>query len=162
VIGLIERGADEVVHRGVGNHKGLFAVALDVQHTRERAAGLRDQEAPRLQQQAALEASEGAFYGGGVLAHLGGGVEAARVVINAQASAGIDGLEVDALALELAQQLAHPLHRRAKRRCRANLRADVEADAIGLKPALAGRALVNPSAWRISTPNLCSRRPVEM
>ena len=93
VISLVERGTDQVVHRRVGNHEGLPAVALDVEHAREKRAGLRDQEAPRLQQQTALEGAEGAFNGRGVFAHLGGGVEAARVVVDAQASAYIDGLE---------------------------------------------------------------------
>ena len=64
---------------------------------------------------------------------------------------------------QLPHQLAHPLHGRAKRLGRANLRADMHAHAVRFQPAIAGRALVNrqPPA-RISTPNLCSRSPVEM
>ena len=86
-----------------------------------------------------------ALDGRGVLLHLGGGAsKTAAVVVDAQPTAGIDGLERNAVAPELPHQLADALHGRAERLRRTNLRADVNADAVGLKPAVAGHALVNP------------------
>ena len=85
------------------------------------------------------------------------------MVVNAQSAAGIDDLERNALAPELPHQFAHALDGRAERRRRANLRADVNADAVGLKPSVAAQHSCRcESARRMSMPNLCSRRPVEM
>ena len=53
VVGLVERGADEVVHAGVGDDEGLGAVLLDVKDAGEQAAGLGDDEAAGLEEQAA-------------------------------------------------------------------------------------------------------------
>ncbi len=65
------------------------------------------------------------------------------MIVDAQAAAGIDGLERDALAPELPHQLAHSLNGRAKWGRGANLRTDVDADAMRLEPAVARRALVD-------------------
>ena len=55
---LVERGADQVVHGGVGDHEGLFAVALHVEHARHQRPGLGDEKAARLDEQAAVETAE--------------------------------------------------------------------------------------------------------
>ncbi len=84
--------------------------------------------------------------GRGVLGHLGRRVEGAAVIVDAQAAAGVDGLEHDAFALELLDQFGDALHGLAKGLRGANLRADVDADAVRLKPAVACRALVDARA----------------
>ena len=67
----------------------------------------------------------------------------AAVIIDAEAAAGIDGLENDALALQLLDQFGDALDGFAERLHGANLRADVDADAVRLKPAVPCGALVN-------------------
>src|ERR1035437_649428 len=139
VMGLVKRRADEVVHGGVGNDEGLLAVLLDLEDAGNQRPGLGDEEAARLDEQPPIEALQCVFEGRGVLAHLGRGIEFAGAVVDAQSTAGIDRLEVDALALEWAHELPAPPHGRAKGVGGAILRADVNADAVRLKPAVAGR-----------------------
>ena len=57
VMRLVERGTDEVVHGRVGDDEGLFTVVLDVEHAGEQRAGLGDEEAAGLDEQAAFEAA---------------------------------------------------------------------------------------------------------
>ena len=102
VMRLVERRADQVVHRRVGNDKCLFAVLLHMQHARHQRPGLRHEEPPRLQHQRALETRQRIFDCRGILAHLGSRIKTPRVVIDAQPAARIDGLERDALALAVA------------------------------------------------------------
>ena len=101
------------------------------------------EKATGLDQQAAIEVGQRLLNGRGVLRHLGCGVEAATVIVDAETAAGVDSLEHDAFALELLHQLAHPLHGLAKGLSGANLRADMDADAVRLEPAIPCGALVD-------------------
>lgn len=58
VVGLIERGTNQVVHGGVGDDKCFGTVALGVQHLGQQRACLGDDEPPRLQQQLAIKTGE--------------------------------------------------------------------------------------------------------
>ena len=142
VIGLVERGTDEVVHGGVGDHKGLLAVALDLKDARHESAGLRDDKAARLDEQTCRRSRRGRLGGRQRTCGLGGGVEVGGVIVDAQASAGIDCLGSMPSRRSWRNSL-NPFHGRAKGVRGANLRADVEADAMRLKPSVAGRALVD-------------------
>ena len=61
---LVERGADKVVHGGVGNDEGLFAVALYRENPGDESAGLGDKEAAGLDEQAAVEVGKRLLNGG--------------------------------------------------------------------------------------------------
>ncbi len=65
------------------------------------------------------------------------------MVIDAEASAGVDALEVNAFAIELLDEFSHSLHGLTEGLCGANLRADVHADAVRNEPAVSCRALVD-------------------
>ncbi len=106
VPGLVECGANEVVHGRVGNHKGLLAIALHVKHARQQRSRLGDKETARLDEQAPFEIAKRVFERRGVLLHFGCGIESAGVIIDAEAAAGVDGLKNDAFAAELLHQLA--------------------------------------------------------
>ncbi len=56
-MGVVERGADEVVHGGVGDDEGFAAVFLDVEDSGEEGSGLGDDEA------AGFEEEMGGFVG---------------------------------------------------------------------------------------------------
>ncbi len=56
VVGLVEGGADEVVHGGVGDDEVLGTVLLGVEDTGEECAGLGDEEAAGLEEQVGVEA----------------------------------------------------------------------------------------------------------
>ncbi len=58
VVRLVERGADEVVHRRIRDDECLAAVPLHVQHARHQRSRLRDEKSPRLKQQSSFEALE--------------------------------------------------------------------------------------------------------
>ena len=108
-MGLVKRGSDEVVHGGVGNDEGLFAVAFDGEHAGHQRPGLGYEKAAGLDEQAAVEAGQRVLNGSGVLRYLGGCVKCAAVIVDAQAAASIHNLEQDAFAPELLDQLADPL-----------------------------------------------------
>ena len=81
-----------------------------MEHAGEQRAGLGDEEAAGLEQQAAVEACERAADRGSVFADFGRGIRRLlAVVVDAEAAAGVDGADVDAVAAELADQLADAL-----------------------------------------------------
>ena len=78
VVGVVERGADEVVHGGVGDDEGFGAVLLDVEDAGEEGSGLGDDEAAGFEEEMGGFVGEAFGEGGGVLFYLLGGVEGAR------------------------------------------------------------------------------------
>ena len=68
VVGVVERGADEIVHGGVGDDEGLAAVFLYVEDASEEGSGLGYDEAAGFEEQVgglvgqALRQSGGVFF----------------------------------------------------------------------------------------------------
>ena len=116
--------------------KVLRPFLLHVEDARDQRAGLGNEKAAGLKEQAAVEAGERAGYGGGVVADARGGVGGAAVVLDAEAAAGVDGADVDAVAAELADELVHTIQRSAEGLGGADLRADVDADAVRDEPSV--------------------------
>ncbi|MNY31164.1 hypothetical protein D3C86_1653130 [compost metagenome] len=56
VIGFVKRGADEIVHRAVDDHEGLFAAILHIDYFRHQNAGIADNQASRFGDDLAVEA----------------------------------------------------------------------------------------------------------
>ncbi len=97
VVGLVEGGADEVVHAGVGDDEGLGAVLFHVEDGGEEGAGLGYEEAARLEEEMEAEGLGGGDDLRGVRGYGGGGVEGGVVVLDAEAAAGVDVGEGDAV-----------------------------------------------------------------
>ena len=138
VVGLVERGADEIVHAGVGDDEGLFAVLLYVEDRGEERAGLCDEEASGLEEQVQSEVFGRAEYLRGVGLDGGLGVELGFAVLDAEATAGVEVGEGYAVLAELLDESGDALERCAEGVYGANLRADVDADAGRLEPFRAG------------------------
>ena len=51
MVGVVEGGPDEVVHRGVGDDEGFAAVFLDVEDSGEEGSGLGYDETAGLEEQ---------------------------------------------------------------------------------------------------------------
>ncbi len=51
MIGIVQRGAHQIVHRGVYDGKILFLARLQIFHTREQHAGIADQHTPGFEDQ---------------------------------------------------------------------------------------------------------------
>src|SRR6266568_1136210 len=147
VMCLVERRANEVVHRRIGDDERLLPVLLHLQHTRQQRSSLRHDEAPRLKQQAAFETSKSLVNRRSILMHFDRRAATSAVgcpvVVNPKSPARIDNVEQDACALQLLHQLADALHRRAKWSSGTNLRTNVHAYAMRLKPAASRRAQVD-------------------
>ncbi len=143
VMCLVKCGADQVVHCRINHNKGLFAVALHMEHTCHKRPSLSHQKAPRLQQQPALKAAQRLLNGRRIAAHVRLRVEISAVVVNAEPTTRVDGLQHNALARKLAHHAAYARNRRAKGLRRADLRSDVHAHAMRLKPAMPRHALVD-------------------
>jgi len=157
VIGLVERWRIEVVHGASVITKVFLPLCLPAgRASPELRPG--DYKRPGSMSNC-LEAGQRALDGRGVFAHLG---DASKLLRGSQfqPAARIYSLELDSLALQLAQQLAHR-SMPCQKAPRANLRADVDADAVGSSQRLA-LALVNLQRLTNVHANLCSRRPVEM
>ncbi len=58
VVGLVERGADEVVHAGVGDDEGFGAVLFDDEDAGEEGSGLGDDEAAGFQEEVCVYSVE--------------------------------------------------------------------------------------------------------
>ena len=56
VVRLVERRADEIVHRGVDDDEGLGLAALHVEHAVTQDAGIADDQPARLEDERAVEA----------------------------------------------------------------------------------------------------------
>ena len=65
MVGLIERGTDEVVHAGVGDNEGLGAVFLDEEDTGKECSGLGDDETTGFEQEMGVWGETGAGERGG-------------------------------------------------------------------------------------------------
>ncbi len=97
VVGVVERGADEVVHRGVGDDEGLATVLLDVEDAGEEGAGLGYDEAAGFEEQVCGLAGETFGESCGVLFYLFCGVECSGAVVDAEAASGVDVADVVAV-----------------------------------------------------------------
>ena len=136
MIRLVKRGANQIVHGGVGNHEGFCAVALHVQHAGHKCAGLRHQETSWLEQQAARKAPRALFNGAAYSRNFGRGDRNRHRGNRCPARRRRRSRSVHAGALQLPHKFCHPLHRGAKRICGANLRADMHAHAVRFEPAI--------------------------
>ena len=58
MVGLVERGAKQIIHRSVGHDKCFRSIALGIEHLGQQCACLGDDEAPWLQQQFTIKAGE--------------------------------------------------------------------------------------------------------
>ncbi|MOA00335.1 hypothetical protein D3C78_1196930 [compost metagenome] len=56
MIGFVKRGADEIVHRAVDDHEGLFAAILHIDHFRHQNPGIADNQASGFGDDLAVEA----------------------------------------------------------------------------------------------------------
>ena len=93
---LVERGANEVVHRRIGNHKSLLAVLLHLQHACQQRARLRHEEPSRLEQQSAFKSIQRLLDRRCIFLHLRRrtGTRVRRgVIIDAETAARIDHLD---------------------------------------------------------------------
>ena len=101
VVSLVERRTDEVVHGCVGDDEVLGAVLLGVEDAGEQRAGLRDQEAPGLEEQVRVEAVECRADGPPVGCDAGCRVEGGAAVLDAEASASVDVADVVSVGAQL-------------------------------------------------------------
>src|SRR5581483_5945814 len=111
----VERGTDEVVHRRVRDDKALGAVLLGVEHPRNNSAGLRDEEAAGLEQQVHTKAVKRRTDGARVLGNAFSGIEWRAAVLDAEAAAGIEVLDIDAVGAQVFDERADALHGFRKR-----------------------------------------------
>ena len=145
VVSLIESGADEIVHAGVGDDEGLgFVVAagavfLDVEDGGEEHAGLSYEEAAGLEEEMKIETAGSGEDLRRVGGDGGGGVEGGGGVLDAEAAAGVDVGKRNAVLLELADERGDAGKGFAEGIDGADLRADVDRDAGGNKPLRSGR-----------------------
>ena len=58
MVGLIERGPDEVVHTSVGDDEGLGAILFDEEDAGEECSGLGDDEAAGLDEEVSVDLFE--------------------------------------------------------------------------------------------------------
>src|SRR5689334_21102862 len=95
-MGLVESGADQVVHAGIDDHEGLGGALLHVDDLADEDAGIADEYAARFEQDAGAEIAEAAADN---LA-IGGGLGRRRIVEAigyAEAAAGIDMVDLVAV-----------------------------------------------------------------
>ena len=136
---LVQRGADQIVHRGVDDDEILGVAGLHIDHAGDQDAGIADDHPPRLEHQRAAEVMRHP------LDHRGIGVGhrrrfAIHVIGNAEAAAEIDmrnGVAVGAQRLHEFRQHAergfHPAQI-------GDLAADMHVDAGHLDPGQLCRA----------------------
>jgi len=89
-VSLVERGADEVVHGGVGDDEGFAAIFFDVEDGGEQGSGLSDEEASGFEQEMKVEAAGGVEELAGVGGDGSFGVEGGVGVLDAETAACID------------------------------------------------------------------------
>ncbi len=75
VVGLVERGPDEVVHPRVSDYESLTPIALDHQNPGQQGPGLGDQEPARFEQEPNRKPLERPFDRGRVLCHFRSGIK---------------------------------------------------------------------------------------
>jgi hypothetical protein len=134
VVGVVEGGADEVVHGGVGDDEGLAAVFLDVEDAGEKCAGLGYDEAAWFEEQVGGFVGETFVEGGSVLFYLPGGVEGAGSVVDAEAAAGVDVADVVAVLAQVGDEAGDTGESGGEGVDFADLGADVDGDAGGVEP----------------------------
>ncbi len=133
-MGVVEGGADEVVHSGVGDDEGFGAVFLDVEDAGEERAGLGDDEAARLEEQ--MRGFFGKAFGEGccVFFYLLRRIECCGAVVDAEASACVDVADVVAVFAEVGDEAGDAGEGGGEGINFADLGADVDGDAGGVEP----------------------------
>ena len=135
MVGVVERGPDEVVHRGVGDDEGLAAVFLDVEDAGEEGSGLGYDEAAGFEEEVGGLVGETLSEGGGVFFYLLGGVEGGSgSVVDAEAAAGVDVADVVAVFAEVGDEAGDAGEGGGEGIDFADLRADVDGDSGGVEP----------------------------
>ncbi len=159
VPGVVEGRPDQVVHRGVDDREVSSASRLEVENAREQHAGVADEIAAWLEQQALAAIAARALYCDPV----GARVDRLGVAIaDAEPAADVDVLERDAVGLDPVGQREELLGGLDADVEVGDLRADVAIDAAYLDVRQRCGAPVKVGASVQATPNLLSRRPVEM
>lgn len=104
VVGLVERGADELVHAGVDDDELLGAAVLDVLNAGEEDAGVADDGATGFEEDAEAAGDAVAEEGdeGGTEVGEGGGGGAA--VVDAEAAAEVEFFDVDVAGVEVVDE----------------------------------------------------------
>ena len=138
MVSVVEGGADEIVHGGVGDDEGLAAVFLDVEDAGEECTGLSDDEAARFEEQVGGFVGESLGEGGCVFLDLlcgvvcrAGGVGS---VVDAEPAAGVDVADVVAITAQIGDEGGDTSERGGEGVDFADLRADVDGDAGGVEP----------------------------
>src|SRR5260221_2861697 len=151
---LVERGADQLAHRGVDHREALRLVELQVLDAREQDARRADDGAAGLQHH--LEAAPGEARGEALA--IGAHVERSLVAIaDAEAAAQVDVLRLDPFARERIGELQPALDRLVERGCIEDLRSDVAADPDHAQVHERRRVTVGRQRARVRDPELVAR-----
>ena len=134
VVGVVERRADQVVHGGVGDDEGLFAVLFDEEDAGEQSASLSDDEAAGFEEEMGWLAGEAFGEGCGVLFYLLRRIEGGGAVVDAEAAAGVDIADVVAVFAQFGDEGGDAGEGGGEGGDLADLRADVDADAGRVEP----------------------------
>ncbi len=129
VVSLVECGADEIVHAGVGDDEGLAAILLHGDDGGEEGSGLGDEETSGFEEQMQAEALGCRENLAGVVRHGCFGVERGAGVLDSEPTAGVDMGESYAVFLQLLDEVCDALEGSSKGIDGADLGADVDADA---------------------------------
>lgn len=143
VVRVVERGTDEVVHRGVGDDEGFSAVLFDDEDAGEERSCLRDEEAAGLEEEMGLFVGEAFGESCGIALDLVCCVKGSVGIVDAEAATGVDGANVVAVATKLGDECGDAFECSGEGIDLADLRADVDGDAVGLEPFGFGGAAVD-------------------
>ncbi len=134
MVGMVEGGADEVVHSCIRDDEGLGAVLFDDEDAGEESSSLRDDEAAGFEQEVSWLVGQSFGQGGSVLFDLMGRVEGAVTIVDAEASSGVDVADVVAVFAKVGDEASDSSEGCGEGVDFADLRADVDADTGGVKP----------------------------
>src|SRR5579884_2383638 len=146
VVGAVERGAQEIVHRAVDDHEALGGGGLAVDDARDEDARVADERAARLEHERERQPSQPGPERGGIGFRRGRGF---LVVGDAHAAAEVEvpQLRREPDVGELIEQMAHAAERVDEGRRVGELRADVAVEADrghvgqGVRAAIGGERL---------------------
>lgn len=104
VVGLVERGADELVHAGVDDDELLGAAVLDVLDAGEEDAGVADDGAAGLEEDAEAAGDAVAEEGDEGVAEVGEGSGGGAAVVDAEAAAEVEFFDVDGAGVQVVDE----------------------------------------------------------
>ena len=156
VVGVVERRADEVVHAGVEDDEGLGGALLDVHDLGDQDAGIADEDAAGLEQDAGAEIAEPAADDLGI----GGRRRRRRIVEpigDAEAAAGVDVVDDVAVGAQVADEVGEPLIGGVEGRQVGDLAADMHVDAADPDAGQLGGAGIDGAGVARRGCRTCSR-----